>query len=846
MTPSFSAQRWFLWVCFLCALLCSGRAQATTSNMLKTLQSWNIELRSRPHVWNRHEVEAVMALMKRLPRVFRRLGAIQVRLKRATSRCGAHRPWMDRNKRRRRFGRTSILLDPMAYFRCSIRVTKYKNLPPQYHSTYLLGLQQNLLRELIQMLDEKNRYASSKAWKKLSGWGIDLDGISLGRADNANPKGYAIKKGMKSQSEDFATFATAYFFPVKHTKPGSSIKCRTSYKFAFFAKLFPKQAMNFRHIQCPSYKRWVDPTQVHSLELLYVSPSAKHFSSISGHMLLRIKMKTHLSHLENPNDLVIGFVADVKKTKGLKLAIGGLTGKFLSVFEIRRLGEVVTLYTHKENRDVWRYRLNLNRIELRAVLKWLYRIKQNYRFHYYFLTRNCASVMVEQLRIALSMLPKKDSNKRDFGSIRAGFLVSPNFLISKLATQAYIKEVSPSFYSISKRARIASHHAKIAYTRMKAITKRRKLREVPDWQSLNHKNESVRQKAYKQLREVLKQEEYHPIHTDIYRFSAFQSDVELERYYKTKATESPALQEMRELVFESRHPTFQRRCAQHKPITLPFLHKKEELKHRKQGSTYLGLAPTTVSTRVSLLGWSDTAVGLQVNTALYEQELGDPSRFRLTAGTAIKLLSSSLTFDVNKQEISNWTNDIFQLNLFKSKRSITGERVQSIFQGIEGGGFEVSLFHLAGNNLQDEVTQAKWLGAKVLANIVSSDGHRSYLYVGAGLDATTTWNATNASRSHTAFGTPVTLVGRVVFDENYNTILKGSFTYTPILTTFGTFEQRIQGELLFTQLLGSVNNTEFRLQALAQYSMHIDEARRTLTAGNQELFQATLGLHVRR
>ncbi|TNE48704.1 MAG: DUF4105 domain-containing protein [Deltaproteobacteria bacterium] len=785
-------------------------------------------------------------MLQRLPSAYKALGPIQIRIERRVPKCGARKRPVSLHSRRSRPGLTSIRLRPMTYFRCSINVASYSKLPASYQQAYLLGLQQNLLHELTHLLDERHRLSESAAWKRLSGWGLTFERMTFSRAENVNPKGFARKSGMKSPAEDFVTFAEAYFFPLKHKRAAHSIKCRMPFKFAFFAKLFRRYPVPLQSVRCPSFQSWVNPSKVHSLELLYVSPSAHHFSSISGHMLLRIKMKTSLKHLEDPNDLVIGFVANTNKKRGVRLALGGLTGQFLSVFEIRRLGAVISLYTHKENRDVWRFKIRLTRGEIRAVLRWFYRIKQSYQFHYYFLSKNCASVLVEQLRNALSVFRGRFVEESSFGKIASNFVVSPHILISKLVTQKHIEEVSPSFYSIVRRSQIATRYAQQAYARMKAVARRHALVKLPGWKALNHANDAIRLRAYKRFRSLLRQAKYRPLYPSVYRLAAFLSDVELHRFFESKAKYSSALQELRELVFQSSYRTTNKKRVRRKTISLSMEHQSMELAYRTKGSTYLGLSPITVSSGVVLPGWGEPTAGLLIHAAFYEQHLGDPSRFRLTAGTAITILSNSLLLNLNKINVTQWNNKFFQLKLFKSKRSISGERVRSVFRGLEGVGLGLSLVHLSGSRWFDETVRAKWGGAKALANLVSSDGHRSYLYFGLGLDVLTEWNLTDMSLSRTMLGLPVTLVGRIVFDEHYRTLLKGSVTYTPAFNTLGFFEQQIQGRLRFSQLLGAIEGSEIRLQVRLVYDVTTGGRNPWFGEGRTELFQATLGFHVRR
>ncbi len=832
--------------CWLCVVLFPSFSQASIQNFRQTLRSLKFDLRDKPNKWQEDEARAIVQLLQRLPSAYKALGPIQIRIERKAPTCGARKRPVSLHSRRYRPGVTSIRLKPMTYFRCSIKVASYSKLPASYQQAYLLGLQQNLLHELTHLLDERHRLSESASWKRLSGWGLTLERMTLSRAENVNPKGFARQDGMKSPAEDFVTFAEAYFFPLKYKLATNNIKCRMPFKFSYFAKLFKKYPAPFQSVSCPSYQSWVNPSKVHSLELLYVSPSAHHFSSISGHMLLRIKMKTSLKHLEDPNDLVIGFVANTNKQRGARLALSGLTGQFLSVFEVRRLGAVISLYTHKENRDVWRFRIRLSRVEIRSVLRWFYRIKQSYQFHYYFLSKNCASVLVEQLRNALSVLGGRFAKESLFGKLSSSFVVSPHFLISKLVTQKYIQEVSPSFYSISKRAQVATRYAQKAYARMIVLARRHSLQNLPGWKALSHVRNATRLQAYKRFRSLLRQGEYRPIHRSVSRLAAFLSDVELHRFFESKAKYSSALQELRELVYQSSYQKVNNKRVRRKTISLPMEHQTVELTHRTKGSTYLGLSPITVSSGVVLPGWGEPTAGLQIHAAFYEQHLGDPSRFRLTVGTAITILSNSLLLDLNQLHIAQWNNKFFQLKLFKSKRSISGERVRSVFCGLEGVGLELSLFHVSGSRWQDELVRTRWGGAKVLTNLVSSDGHRSYLYFGVGVDVDTEWNLSDGSLSRTVLGLPVTLVGRVVFDEHYRTFLHGRVTYIPGFNTLGFFEQRLQGRIDFSQLLGAIEGSEIRLQVRLVYDLATAGREPWLGEGRMELFQATLGFHVRR
>lgn len=204
---------------------------------------------------------------------------------------------------------------------------------------------------------------------------------------------------------------------------------------------------------CPAqeidlYKDSVDLpalAEIEAVELLIAAPSLKSPASIAGHLFLLLRRKNDISGLS----VVIGFVANSGEDENaginpLLYSLRGLFGYYRSMVQRERLVTVINRNTIIEDRNVLRLQLKMNRLQkerLLAGLKEMERILPDKR--YYFLNRNCTSLLLSLLREVYRGGPRPV----DIELIDMPLQVAAKFFRAGLAEFAY-----PDYPGISQAA----------------------------------------------------------------------------------------------------------------------------------------------------------------------------------------------------------------------------------------------------------------------------------------------------------------------------------------------------------------------------------------------------------
>ena len=86
----------------------------------------------------------------------------------------------------------------------------------------------------------------------------------------------------------------------------------------------------------------------------------------------------------------LNYAAKIDKTDSLPVYVGkGLFGGYRGIFRTRKYFETVQTYSNTENRDIWEYRLALDKAEIRQLARHVWEVK-GIDFDYYFFRENCA------------------------------------------------------------------------------------------------------------------------------------------------------------------------------------------------------------------------------------------------------------------------------------------------------------------------------------------------------------------------------------------------------------------------------------------------------------------------
>jgi hypothetical protein len=305
-------------------------------------------------------------------------------------------------------------------------------------------LKQLWIGYLTRFLDHEYRISEGTQWRKISRWtGWDLTG---NKAENKNKKGFALPRGNKSPAEDFVTSVQCFFASPHYRDPAQYLKYRLPSKYQFIQNLFRTRPDPQKHIKCEkTYKDWIDPGEVEQIELLIATPSYASVASIAGHLCLLIRRKNDIRGLST----VVSFVAETTGTRenGFLYMLRGMLGRFDSLVQEETLYDLIVRYTLRENRDIYRLKINLSRDQIEKLILRTWEIKHTFTYRYYFFNKNCTTML---LNLINDVLPE-DRQVPDRFSIDLPLNISSGLFRSGIAEFVY-----PEYWSISRQARFNS------------------------------------------------------------------------------------------------------------------------------------------------------------------------------------------------------------------------------------------------------------------------------------------------------------------------------------------------------------------------------------------------------
>lgn len=153
---------------------------------------------------------------------------------------------------------------------------------------------------------------------------------------------------------------------------------------------------NYKKINdgCINLKKWQPLNNTDSISLVLVSGYMSNPASTFGHSLIKLNNKK-----SGLFDTSINYGALVPDNENMLTYIHkGLTGGYNAGFSDKYFYEQDLMYSNKEYRDMWEYKLNLSDEQKNLILLHLYEILTK-KFDYYFLSRNCGYRVSEILNL---------------------------------------------------------------------------------------------------------------------------------------------------------------------------------------------------------------------------------------------------------------------------------------------------------------------------------------------------------------------------------------------------------------------------------------------------------------
>ena len=300
-------------------------------------------------------------------------------------------------------------------------------------------LSRQLVHALTHQVDREQGWSTDAAWRQLSGWGRwPLHRTAL----ETEPWGFANAHGQASAREDFATLAEHYF--VAEPLPGErlrSARCRAPSKWTFLAT---RAAETSDGADCGALTdAELDAHAIEHIELLYARSSAADPASVVGHTMVALVYAPDEHGLQRRD--VYGLVAMVGDTRPGNPAyvLRGLSGGFPSQVQWEPLEATMLRYTEVEDRDLLRFRWELDAAQQAALLERLNELRGTWQRPYAFLHRNCTELPRQLAEAALGE------------TLQLPPVFGPDVLLGVLLRQGLIVPLpaqQPEEFSISSRA----------------------------------------------------------------------------------------------------------------------------------------------------------------------------------------------------------------------------------------------------------------------------------------------------------------------------------------------------------------------------------------------------------
>lgn len=145
--------------------------------------------------------------------------------------------------------------------------------------------------------------------------------------------------------------------------------------------------------KCAAYEQFYGDLRPNGVTLLFTDANMNNPSSLFGHTMIRVDTARKGTQLLGHG---ITYGAFMGPNPGPLYPILGLAGGYFGGFTVKPYYEVVNTYNNIENRDVWEINLDFSREELDYFIAHTWEVGQA-QSRYYFLTRNCSYLLLENL-----------------------------------------------------------------------------------------------------------------------------------------------------------------------------------------------------------------------------------------------------------------------------------------------------------------------------------------------------------------------------------------------------------------------------------------------------------------
>ncbi len=271
-------------------------------------------------------------------------------------------------------------------------------LPPEARQVSRdLQVRRALVHLVMFHVEQSTRWSQEAAFRSINGWPRPRPIAADDRPANLDTYGYSRPLGMRSATLDLITFAEEYFARPDGGDPDMAAECQHFSKTRFFDDRLPELLPGFEPSprgECPAFQAWARPDVLAGVDLLLAAPTARRPESLYGHLLLHVRYEGSGPGFEPVYQF--GAVTDTDISP-MTFFGRGLTGGFPTILELATFRAIDRHFLQHQQRSLERYHLRLDDEEGLRVLERIWETERRVRYSYAFLTRNCASFLVDLL-----------------------------------------------------------------------------------------------------------------------------------------------------------------------------------------------------------------------------------------------------------------------------------------------------------------------------------------------------------------------------------------------------------------------------------------------------------------
>jgi hypothetical protein len=271
-----------------------------------------------------------------------------------------------------------------------------------------LAEDKDYLSELVQSARQK-RLAEQAAWHALLHYKPRL--ASQGIKSLVDADSFFIAPTGKSDPEaELEATLTSFFQQNEIDELDEGWQCLFIARYHWLKQALKFDPKRLPELACLKFHQWMEELNPQGLTLIFPAAYMNNPASMFGHTLLRIDGQ------EQDKDTrllayTVNFAAVTNQQRGINFALKGLFGGYPGKFSIAPYYLKVKEYGDIENRDIWEYKLNFTKEEVKQLLRHVWEMRSAY-FDYYFLDENCSYQLLSLLEVARPSLYLTNSFSR--------------------------------------------------------------------------------------------------------------------------------------------------------------------------------------------------------------------------------------------------------------------------------------------------------------------------------------------------------------------------------------------------------------------------------------------------